>query len=448
LFARLDPPDLQRLSAVSGDVMAVEARVRDFGKFWPTMRVRNCRAYAGLRDIAPRYEVKDGHVKTTSLGALALLGADYPAYMGMVVPRDPWSTVTGDRHSRGGEANGYTHRENAFPAILTWRRTWNGSRVAWAHNKDILEDVTPGLTLHRADRPAQVRFRLGDLSESKFGPLLQAICYLHARRISAINVDLMHELVGQLQVEPKDADEVAEALLGAKPFCPLGGNYRLTGGPAKAPNWRSTAWQCDSVSLEQQVPEDYRYPLLDWLRGAQMELTLDRITLSTHVELDVKSSADSARRPAVRVTSLKPTRNPNEPPPLRQRPPTGSSGEPLDSQRIQGTWKVIDDRKSGRPLSETVGACLRFESSQIVQLREDVPTHRFRFRLRPELEPTGFDFLPEGQQIWDEYGICRLQGNRLFLCYGRRGDPRPTRFDMQPDDACRMVVLERVGARD
>jgi uncharacterized protein (TIGR03067 family) len=289
---------------------------------------------------------------------------------------------------------------------------------------------------------------LSDLSASKYGPLLQAICYLHARRISAINFDLMHELVEQLRVEPEDAHEAAEALLGARPFCPLGGAYRLASGPGKAPTWSSTAWQRGSVFLEQQIPEDYCYPFLDWLRGARMELTMDRITLSTHVELEVQSSGATPHPPAARVAVRKPIDEPREPLPIRPRKTKGTLQEPSDTERIQGTWEVVDDRRSGRAFPETAGTRLRFDGDRLEEIHEDGTTRRFRFRLRTQQRPTGFDSLPEGRGIWDEFGICRLEGDRLLLCFGGPDEPRPTEFATQPDDACRLVVLQRVGASE
>jgi len=179
------------------------------------------------------------------------------------VDRDPWTNVTGDRHSNSGDLGGYSFVDRTFPAILSCRRTWNQQWIAWAHGKDILEEVTPHLQLEPAERPAQLRFRLGDLAASELGTTIQALCYMHARRISTLNARQMHQVMDQFQLEPQEARRVAEELLGGRMVCPLNGEYELTETGDTPPRWKSTAWQRDSVYLEEEVPDahSYRYRL-------------------------------------------------------------------------------------------------------------------------------------------------------------------------------------------
>jgi hypothetical protein len=40
------------------------------------------------------------------------------------------------------------------------------------------------------------------------------------------------------------------------------------------------------------VPEGFRAPLFDWYAGLLIELDIDRDTLSTHIELDVRDSGN------------------------------------------------------------------------------------------------------------------------------------------------------------
>jgi uncharacterized protein (TIGR03067 family) len=450
LYAQLDPPDQYQLAPVRGDVMRVEARLRSFGCYLPGLRAQHPRAYGALRDFVIPYTVRNGKVETVSLNPLSLLGKDYQSYAGVLVDGNAWSNVTGDRHKGQGDLAGYSFVESAYPALLSWRRTLNRGWVAWSQRKGILEEVTPQLRLERADRPAQVRFRLGDLAASKLGPPIQAICYMHARRISALNAGRIHQVIQQFKVKPEEARRVTEELLGARLACPLGGEYQLTGGNGAPPTWKSTAWQRDSIYIEDHVPEDYCYPFLGWLRGALMELTLDRVTLSTHVELEVKPSADSGRASVatVAVSTRKPTPAPVAPPrkPITRSIP--SPREPSDDAWIRGTWRVVEDQKDGKPFPGTIGLRLRFQDGELLQIRSGVPIHRFRYRLHPGMQPKGFDFLPKGRQIWDEYGIYQLQDNRLALCYGYRGAGRPTQFDTNREDSRRLVVLERVDAGD
>jgi uncharacterized protein (TIGR03067 family) len=181
-----------------------------------------------------------------------------------------------------------------------------------------------------------------------------------------------------------------------------------------------------------------------------MELNLDRTTLTTHVELDVKPSVGSAAQPAAQLAA--PTSQSREdmsgsslkPPPNA----SSTSRRHSDEQRIEGNWKVVDDQEYGKPFLHTKNVHLRFVDGQIVQIHKGVSTHRYRYRLRPELQPRGFDVLPEGRRIWDECGVYRLEGGRLVLCYGHRGKDRPAQFDTGAPGTRRLVVLERVDTNE
>ncbi len=453
LFMNLDPPDALRLAPVSGDLMRVEARLRGLSSYLPGLRAEHPRAFAAMRDFAAPLRVAGGEVKSLSLSPLSLLGTDYECYAGVEVDGSPWTKVRGDGHPRRSDSDGYSFVRRTFPALLGWRRTWNRHWAAWAHDRGILESVTPQLRLEPAERKAQVRFYLGDVAASKLGPAVQAICYMHARRISALNAAEIHEMMEQFRVGPDEARRAAEGVHGGRLICPLSGKYQVSGdgGP---PRWTSTAWPRPSVFAEDRIPEDYCHPFVGWLRGASMEMMLTDITLSSHVELEVESSADRAAAPGVVLASHEalPQRGPAlaaDPEPQSPQPDSPNpAGQPADAERIQGTWEVIDDRRSGRPLAGTEGARLRFTAGELVQVRDGEEKLRFRFRLRPESEPRGFDFLPAGRRLWDERGIYRLQGDRLLLCYGRPDDPRPEQFETRSGDGRRVVVLQRVGPAD
>ena len=394
LFTQLDPPDKLQMAPVPGDVMSVEARLRSFGSYLPGMRAQHPRAYVGLRDFTAPLTLSDGTVQTVSLSPFSLLGTDYRVYAGTKVKGNPWTKVTGDRHSNSGGFNGYSFSERTFPAILSCRRTWNQNWIAWSHDKDILEEVTPQLRLEPADRPAQLRFRLGDLAASDLGTAIQALCYMHARRISALNAGQMHQVMDQFQLEPEEARRAAEELLGGRMVCPLNGEYELTKSKGAPPRWKSTAWQHNSVYQQEQVPRGYCHPFLDWLRGARMELTLDRTTLSTHVELDVNSSVDSGRQPSSPRAVFLPESlpSPGEVFPVRPRSITPPR-EISDAQAIQGTWKVVKCLEHGKPVPNTVGIVLQIKDGAIIQMSRHQEARRFDYRLHPKSQPKGFDFL-------------------------------------------------------
>jgi uncharacterized protein (TIGR03000 family) len=175
-------------------------------------------------------------------------------------------------------------------SLLRWRWVGHDRTIAWAHRKDILEAALPP-TNEETERPAQIRFRLGDLGESKFGAVLQAICYMHARRISSTNTQLLAELTQQFGVPAAEARTAAEQLLGAKLVCPLGGEYRFDPQGVAAPRWKSTGWPRASVYEDTAVPGNYRFSFLQWLRGAEIYFDLTPTVLSVHAELEVTASA-------------------------------------------------------------------------------------------------------------------------------------------------------------
>ena len=82
---------------------------------------------------------------------------------------------------------------------------------------------------------------------------------------------------------------MAAQLLHAQPVCPLGGEYKLDNvGFTDVKRWKSTNWTGYGLYRENHVPKGFRTPLLDWLAGVSLEFNIDRTTLSTHIELDVR----------------------------------------------------------------------------------------------------------------------------------------------------------------
>lgn len=447
LASQLDSPDQFQLAAVPGDVMSVEARLRSFGSYVPGMRARQPRAYAGLRDFPAPAALRNGEVSTVSLNPLALAGKDYRTYAGAKVSGNPWFDVTGDRHSKPDDSDGYSFAERGFPAILRYRRTWNEHWIAWAQNKEILEEVTPHLQLEPADRPAQVRFRLGNLAASDLGPAIHALCYMHARRISALNVRQMCQMMNQFRLAPEEARRVAEEFLQGQIVCPLKGKYQLEDN-GKSICWQSTAWQRDSVFLEERVPKEYCHPFLSWLRGARMELSLDRITLSTHVELEVSASDKSIVQPLASHTVI-PAEHVVASDDLPFSNPDSSARSPArtDAIAIQGVWKIVKCVEHGKPVPNTEGIVFRIENSKIIQVSPNSAQHEYEFRLHPQMQPGGFDYLAKGRTIWSKCGLYELNGNRLVICYGHQIDARPLRLDEDRDDVRRRLELERVSTQ-
>ncbi|MEK6249641.1 MAG: hypothetical protein N2C12_15770, partial [Planctomycetales bacterium] len=157
--------------------------------------------------------------------------------------------------------------------------------VAW--DKQILNEVAPLAKFREAERDAQLRLQVVDLADAKVAPFLNAEGYMRARKVSGGNTDFMHVLIQQLHVEEADARDVAEQLLNARLVCPLDGSYRQKGKDRTG--WSSTAWKTVNLSDETRVPAGYQAPLVKWFGGLLLEFTAEQNTLSTHIELDIRT---------------------------------------------------------------------------------------------------------------------------------------------------------------
>ncbi|WP_425617144.1 hypothetical protein NA78x_000815 [Anatilimnocola sp. NA78] len=148
-----------------------------------------------------------------------------------------------------------------------------------------LEAITPDLKLVDAERPAQIRLRVGDLRDTNFARAADAAGYLGARHLSAVNSQLMWQFDQQLRVSPGQIPAAATGVFGGRPLCPLGGQYQLGDGKLNPSLWSSTAWETKSIQQVNRVPPGYRYPFTTWLHELSIDFNISRTTLSTHLEL-------------------------------------------------------------------------------------------------------------------------------------------------------------------
>jgi hypothetical protein len=171
-----------------------------------------------------------------------------------------------------------------------------------------------------AERPAQARLIIDDLSDKQVATAVSGLGYMRARNTSASGARFMNSLVTQLHVPPEEARELAEQLVGGKFDCPLGGDYalvdpsiplpargeRLGEGlrgegeetlppPAEAGSpgagrklWVSTATPPENRFLLTEIPDDYEMPMMDWFRGVSADVTRDGEDFMLHAELDME----------------------------------------------------------------------------------------------------------------------------------------------------------------
>jgi hypothetical protein len=258
----LGPADPQRLAAIPGDVAALE------------LVLSKQRIFGGLRDIGPParpamtgwlpgMRFRDfvvGYIGTTGdLGPLQLLNIGIPP---------------------GSDPAGY-----AVSPLNGWRRQY-GQFTLFSFQREVLEEVAPQLRFEEADRAAQVRLRVDDLSNARITPMLNDLGYARTRETSLGNLRLLAALEQQLRVPAAECRLAAETLLDARLKCPLGGEYKLQ-EEANAARWTSTALtDVQSAGLlKVHAPEGYQSPPLSWFRGLKLEASMTERAVSVHAEI-------------------------------------------------------------------------------------------------------------------------------------------------------------------
>ena len=131
-------------------------------------------------------------------------------------------------------------------------------------------------------QPANVRARIGNLTDSKLHGWVNQQLYLLAADKSIAASNFLNLLSRQLQVPPDLALEAAERILGGKPRCALGGEYVFSD---QLGFWVSSAWNKSGPSRE--VPAEYLAPVLRWFRGAEATIAqyADRLILDASLDV-------------------------------------------------------------------------------------------------------------------------------------------------------------------
>ncbi len=269
----LTRPDKKSLANIKGDLLSVQARI-DWGGLlggggFPF------HLFAGYQDFDPKFEIKDGYV------SIPKNQDDMFVYYGA----RPGFWLFGHDPTKKPDEDGYIESTEHW----TRHARLTGDIHTASHRRDVLEKVTPQLKFIEAERDAQIRLKINDISSAKSVKLLHAQGYMRARETSAGNVQFMNTLMEQMKVEPEQAKEISEFLLGATMICPLGGEYMLRQANG-LPQWHSTAWKDSSFYEVTEIPENYKFPFLQVFRGLNLEFSIDRTTLTTYLEVDLKKT--------------------------------------------------------------------------------------------------------------------------------------------------------------
>ena len=183
------------------------------------------------------------------------------------------------------DSAGYTYSR----ILEVWRlRHADFSLISF--DRDRLEAARHHLDVIPAARPAQVRLRVGDISDSNLREWANILFFERSWETSIANVRLLNTMVQQFNLPTEAAMAQAEQLLGVSLVCPLGGDYALADATHGQMAWQSTAWPSfDSPNM----PEDYVAPPMTWFRGMSLDIYQRDTQFVVHGHLDIARSPES-----------------------------------------------------------------------------------------------------------------------------------------------------------
>jgi len=123
-------------------------------------------------------------------------------------------------------------------------------------------------------------------------------------------------------------------------------------------------------------------------------------------------------------------------------PPVAATTGPLvgDEQRLQGSWRVIHNELMRTQTPQMLGRVHIYFGRCF---RLDTDNGSEEFRIDEQSQPKRIDFDDSHNPLIQ--GIYQLEGDRLTICTGAPGDPRPTSFATSPWNKSILTVLVRVS---
>ncbi|TWU22825.1 hypothetical protein [Bythopirellula polymerisocia] len=276
LLDSLGDPIEERMKPIAGDVVSFEA-VLDVpvpligGENQPHI------LFAGLRDFRSPLVVRRGAVAPNAARSelvRAYVGAwPRPGLLGILQGPD---TAKGPEPQALGDQMWQAQAENFL--LISFK-------------PDVIQEVEPQLGFEPAERPAQVRFRVDDLTGKQVSEAVNALAYARARETSVAPSRLMNSLANSLHLPRDQSQEFAERLVDGRFVCPLDGEYELNESEGSLPVWSSSALPVANRFMLTEVPEGFKFSFLEWFRGMQGDLRVSDGELAAHVELKMTPAA-------------------------------------------------------------------------------------------------------------------------------------------------------------
>ncbi|WP_218931934.1 hypothetical protein [Adhaeretor mobilis] len=181
------------------------------------------------------------------------------------------------------------------PAEELENAMWLGGRddfLLLSFKPEIVNEVIPQLARVPAERPAQLRFTVSDLSGTGLAELISSFGYGRARETSAAASRLMNTLGNQLNIPRDQCQELAGQLMDGGFVCALGGEYQLFQPASGIPVWSSNALPKENRFLLTSLPDDFELPFLSWFGGASGDACLTEESITAHLELLMREPLD------------------------------------------------------------------------------------------------------------------------------------------------------------
>ncbi len=261
-------PDTTRLATIPGNVLAGEVQLMRQRLFW------------GVRDVGPPAVSIEGQL--LPFGRLRDFVVGYLGTVGELGPLAQLHTQLGPPGSRG---------EAISQRLGLWRRQL-GPFTVFSFQPEVLAEVMPQLRFVEAGHSGQLHLEVADLHAPRMTGFVNKQLYTRTRETSLSNLRLFHQLQQQLHVPPGSSREAAEFLLGAKVYCPLGGEYELASRNG-IERWTSTALVGATTGSPRRAPPPASYTAapLRWLRGLDLHAEMTPDLLRAHVEVIMDTQA-------------------------------------------------------------------------------------------------------------------------------------------------------------
>jgi len=282
VFEQLAEPSPVAIQFPPDDMLSVQLR------FQGPLPGESYYLFGGLKDmLPPQAEEVQGLLK--SLRALKAA----PAYLGAWPKPDLIQSLPLGIGSRLAQPD-FAGYSRMLGGLWRWQ---NDQWSLLSFHKNILDTASGQMGVGQVSDAAQIRIALADFNGSKLAEWIDQMWWEQGWKSSHANTNLLDALQQQFKVPAQDCPRVAARLLGAQPQCALGGQYQFQevdlqqtlSQPAERSTtiqqsgfWYSSAWHDGAISSAGKplAPADYSAPWIQWLHGAQIQVTQQPQSLS------------------------------------------------------------------------------------------------------------------------------------------------------------------------